>query len=291
MRNGGYMNVLFCTDGSKISYNSIVNFSYWVKDFNLDILSVIDWSCLPDSIPIENTEFASQCSTSANVVLDYAETYLKEMGLNDLNKVKVCGEAVDTILDLTETGKYDFVVLGSHGKRGIQKWLGSVSQEVASSCNISSYISKSINNRKKVLFAVDNSELSAKVILKSLEFLNLQDKEIYLTTVFEVPDYLFLEGNVDSTWILEIEKKQEQASRLLLNSFEKSFNEKGFEVKDKVITRGVPSQEIINFSNNNDIDLVVTGVRNRKRLSKFLLGSVSKRILEHVKADVLIIHP
>lgn len=285
------MNVLFCTDGSKISYNSIINFSSWVKDFSLDILSVVDWSCLPDSVSIENSEFASQCSTSANVILDYAETYLKEMGLNVAQKIKICGEAVDTILDLVDSGKYDFVVLGSHGKKGIQKWLGSVSQEVASSANISSYISKNINNRKKVLFAVDNSELSAKVVLKSLNFLNLEDKEIYLATVYEVPDYLFLEGNVDSTWILEIEKKQEQASRLLLNSFEKSFIEKGFEVKDKLIFRGVPSQEIINFSNKKDIDLVVTGIRTRKHLSKFLLGSVSKRILENVKSDVLIVHP
>lgn len=285
------MNVLFCTDGSKISYNSIINFSSWVKDFSLDILSVVDWSCLPDSISIENSEFASQCSTSANVILDYAETYLKEMGLNVAQKIKICGEAVDTILDLVDSGKYDFVVLGSHGKKGIQKWLGSVSQEVASSANISSYISKNINNRKKVLFAVDNSELSAKVVLNSLNFLNFEDKEIYLATVYEVPDYLFLEGNVDSTWILEIEKKQEQASRLLLNSFEKSFIEKGFEVKDKLIFRGVPSQEIINFSNKKDIDLVVTGIRTRKHLSKFLLGSVSKRILENVKSDVLIVHP
>lgn len=285
------MNVLFCTDGSKISYNSILNFSSWVKDFSLDILSVVDWSCLPDSISIENSEFATQCSTSANVILDYAETYLKEMGLNVAQKIKICGEAVDTILDLVDSGKYDFVVLGSHGKKGIQKWLGSVSQEVASSANISSYISKNINNRKKVLFAVDNSELSAKVVLNSLNFLNIEDKEIYLATVYEIPDYLFLEGNVDSTWILEIEKKQEQASRLLLNSFEKSFIEKGFEVKDKLIFRGVPSQEIINFSNKKDIDLVVTGIRTRKHLSKFLLGSVSKRILENVKSDVLIVHP
>lgn len=285
------MNVLFCTDGSKISYNSIINFSSWVKDFSLDILSVVDWSCLPDSVSIENSEFASQCSTSANVILDYAETYLKEMGLNVAQKIKICGEAVDTILDLVDSGKYDFVVLGSHGKKGFQKWLGSVSQEVASSANISSYISKNINNRKKVLFAVDNSELSAKVVLNSLNFLNLEDKEIYLATVYEVPDYLFLEGNVDSTWILEIEKKQEQASRLLLNSFEKSFIEKGFQVNDKLIFRGVPSQEIINFSNKEDIDLVVTGIRTRKHLSKFLLGSVSKRILENVKSDVLIVHP
>ena len=148
------MNVLFCTDGSKISYNSIINFSSWVKVFSLDILSVVDWSCLPDSVSIENSEFASQCSTSANVILDNAETYLKEMGLNVAQKIKICGEAVDTILDLVDSGKYDFVVLGSHGKKGIQKWLGSVSQEVASSANISSYISISFLLSLKIELSV-----------------------------------------------------------------------------------------------------------------------------------------
>lgn len=51
--------------------------------------------------------------------------------------------------------------------------------------------------------------------------MNLSDKDIYLTTVYEVPDYLFLEGNLDSNWIIEVEQKQEKAAMLLLNQFEK----------------------------------------------------------------------
>lgn len=284
------MKVLFCTDGSKISYHSIQNFSHWVSDFTVDIICVIDWSFLPDSVSIEDSEFAFQCANSADSILDYTEKLLKENNMNVGKKIKMCGSTVDAILETANKSDYDFVILGSHGKKGIQKWLGSVSQEISSSSEISTYISKDRNNGKKVLFTVDSSELSFNVITKCLDNLNMDGKEIHLLTVYEIPDYLFLEGNLDSNWILEVEKKQEKAALMLLNKFEKLFNDKEWHVHSKAILNGVPAQEIIKYSSKHDIDLVVSGVRDKKHLSRFLLGSVSKRVLEGTKSDVLIVH-
>ena len=61
----------------------------------------------------------------------------------------MCGSTVDCILEACDKKEYDYVVLGSHGKKGIQKWLGSVSQEIASVSKISTYISKEKNYRQK----------------------------------------------------------------------------------------------------------------------------------------------
>ncbi len=283
------MKVLFCTDGSKISYHAIHNFSHWVSNMAVDALCVIDWSFLPDTTTIEGTEFAYQCANSADSILDYAEKFLQENGINVVKKIKMCGSTIDAILDILDSDDYDFVVMGSHGKKGIQKWLGSVSQEIASVAKISTFISKDKNERTKVLFTVDNTELSNKVVAKSIDTLNLKDKEIHLATVYEIPDYLFLEGSLDSNWMLEIERKQEKASLLLLSKFEKMFSENGLTVSSKVILNGVPAQELIKYAHKENIDLVVSGTRDKKYLSKFILGSVSKRVLENVKSDVLII--
>ena len=285
------MRVLFCTDGSKISYHAIQNFYHWMKDFTVDILCAIDWSFLPDSVAVEDSDFATYCTNSADSILDYSEKFLSEYGLNVDEKIKMCGSTVDCILETCDKKEYDYVVLGSHGKKGIQKWLGSVSQEIASVSKISTYISKEKNYRQKVLFTVDSSDISPVVINKSLETLNLQDKEIYLSTVYEIPDYLFLEGNIDSNWILEGEKKQETASMILLNDYEQKFNEKGLNVNNKIVLSGNPAHEIIKYITKEDIDLAVCGIRDRKHLSKFLLNSVSKRILESVKSDVMIVRP
>ncbi len=285
------MNVLFCTDGSKISYHAIQNFNHWIKNCDVDILCAADWSFMPDSVAIEDSDFITYCTNSADSILDYSEKYLKELGLNVVDKIKMCGSTIDSILEALNKKDYCYVVLGSHGKKGIQKWLGSVSQEIASIANVSTYISKEKNYRQKVLFAVDSSEVSKNALKDSIEHLDLSDKEIYLVTVFENPDYLFLEGNIDSSWVLDIEKKQESYALMLLSEFESLFKQRGYTVNSKVVLSGNPSSELIKFLAKEDIDLAVCGIRDRKKLSKFLLSSVSKRVLENTKADVLIVRP
>lgn len=283
------MKILFCTDGSKISYHSIRNFSRWFKDFTVDILCVIDLSFLPDTISVESSGFSKHCANSADSILDYTEKLLQEFDIKTGEKLKMCGSTVDSILETINAQNYDYVVLGSHGKKGIQKWLGSVSQEVSAVSKISTYISKELNEAKKVLFAIDSFDVTPKVVSKCIQELNFQDKEIYLATVYEIPDYLFLEGNLDSNWIIEVEQKQEKAAMLLLNQFEKMFTDSNLEVKDKIILRGTAAQEVIKYASNNQIDLIVSGSRDKKGLSKIFLGSVSKRILENTKSDSLIV--
>jgi len=283
-----FMKILFCTDGSNISFNAIKNFSAWCKEAVVDILCVIDWSFLPDSVTVENSDFAVQCTNSADSILNSVETKLCEYGITSGEKIKLCGSVVDSILEVCEKSKYDYIVLGSHGKKGMQKWLGSVSQEIAGSVGIPVYISKEANERKNVLFAVDSSEITDLVIDKAVSSFNFVDKNIHLITVYETPDYLFLEGNIDSDWILDVQKKQETSSYLLLNRFERVFQSHGYEVAQKEILQGTPAAEIIKYSKQKNIDLVICGNKNHKRISKFLLGSVSLRVLENVESDVLI---
>lgn len=283
------MRVLFCTDGSNISYHAIQNFAEWAKDFTVDIICAIDWSYIPDTVVVEDSDFVAYCKNSAESILEYSEKFLSELGLNIGDKIKMCGGAVDCILETLNSREYDYVVLGSHGKKGIQKWLGSVSQEIASISPVSAYVSKEKNYRQRILFAVDSSDICPQVVKSTLDMFNLKDKEIYLATVFEIPDYLFLEGNVDSSWILDIEKKQLNSANFLLNKFESIFKDYDLTLKNKVILQGNPSSELIKYLAKESIDLIVCGIRERKNIAKFLLSSVSKRVLESTKSDVLIV--
>ena len=104
-----------------------------------------------------------------------------------------------------------------------------------------------------------------------------------------MPDFLFLKGNVDSNWMLDIQNKQEVSSMLLLNDIETLFKDKNFDIAKKTITQGIPATEILKYATVNDIDLIVCGNKNYKKISKFLLGSVSLRVLENTDSDVLII--
>ena len=137
------MKALFCTDGSKISFDALANFSNWTnKDIETDVVCVIDWSYLPDSAVIEDSGFVKSCKNIADSIIDYSEQYITDLGLKFGKKIKHCGTAVESILETLDENAYDIVILGSNGKKGIQKWLGSVSREVLNASKNPTFISK-----------------------------------------------------------------------------------------------------------------------------------------------------
>lgn len=75
------MKVLFCTDGSKISFNALRNFSGWDKEAVIDVICVIDWSFLPDEVSVEEDGFANSCANVADSILDYAQNEIEKHNL------------------------------------------------------------------------------------------------------------------------------------------------------------------------------------------------------------------
>lgn len=283
------MKILFCTDGSKISFNALKNIAYWIKQATIDTICVIDWNILPAEITIDEEKFFFSCANVADTILDYAEEEIKNLGLQLGNRIKNCGSAIESILEQSEKEKYDLILMGSHGKKGIQKWLGSVSQEIINSSKISDYIAKKENNKKKVLFTTDGTECSLSVIGEIISDIELSDKEVHICMVNEDPNLLFLEGTLDTNWLLDIQKQQYMYASNAIESIKKIIESRGIEVNQSTILTGIPAQEIINYAKNNEIDLIILGSRNKSKMDRFLMGSVSKRILENVVSDIWLV--
>lgn len=283
------MKILFCTDGSKISFNALKNIAYWIKQATIDTICVIDWNILPAEITIDEENFSFSCANVADTILDYAEEEIKNLGLQLGNRIKNCGSAIESILEQSEKEKYDLILMGSHGKKGIQKWLGSVSQEIINSSKISDYIAKKENNKKKVLFTTDGTECSLSVIGEIISDIELSDKEVHICMVNEDPNLLFLEGTLDTNWLLDIQKQQYVYASNAIESIKKIIESRGIEVNQSTILTGIPAQEIINYAKNNEIDLIILGSRNKSKIDRFLMGSVSKRILENVVSDIWLV--
>jgi nucleotide-binding universal stress UspA family protein len=58
---------------------------------------------------------------------------------------------------------------------------------------------------------------------------------------------------------------------------------------ESVIIEGNPANEIIDFAENNDIDLIVMGTHEKTELQRFLVGSVAENVIRHSRKAVLII--
>lgn len=279
------MHVLFCTDGSKISFNALHNFAKWTKGAIVDVICVIDWTFLPDEVSIEADGFANSCASVADNILDFAEKEVAKTNLILGQRIKRCGEAVDSILEQLEKEKYDIVLMGSHGKKGIQRWLGSVSRDVVNNVSVSSYVTKYENRCKRILFATDGTDNSNKAVNEAIKNLNLNEKEIYICVVTENPSLLFLEGTLDSHWLLELEQQQEKYADKIIKDVRNKLEEYSLPVKRDAVVMGIPAEKIIDYARDEAIDLIVMGTREKAKIR----GSVSKRVLENTTADVFVV--
>ena len=283
------MKVLFCTDGSKISYDAIENFSKWTtSETTVDAICIIDWSVLPEEVIIEETGFVNSCRNVADSILEHAEKVITSLDLTAGKKIKLCGAAVESILDQAEKEEYDLIIMGSHGKKGIQRWLGSVSREVLDAADLPVYISKNKNLSNKILFTTDGSETSYTVTEQAIKTLNLSGKEVYLCTVTENPDLLFLEGTLDSNWMMAIRTQQEIYSEHAVKKILELFERYNIEVKQSRILEGTPAKSIIGYAEEISADLIVLGSGRKTKMQNFLLDSVSKRVVEHTKSDTIV---
>lgn len=283
------MKVLFCTDGSKISYDAIENFSKWTtSETTVDAICIIDWSFLPEEVIIEETGFVNSCRNVADSILEHAEKVITNLDLTAGKKIKLCGAAVESILDQAEKEEYDLIIMGSHGKKGIQRWLGSVSREVLDAADLPVYISKNKNLSNKILFTTDGSETSYTVTEQAIKTLNLSGKEVYLCTVTENPDLLFLEGTLDSNWMMAIRTQQEIYSEHAVKKILELFERYNIEVKQSRILEGTPAKSIIGYAEEISADLIVLGSGRKTKMQNFLLDSVSKRVVEHTKSDTIV---
>lgn len=280
------MKILFCTDGSKISFNSLKNISHWIKNAVIDTICVIDWTFLPDEITVEGENFTYTCANIADTVLDYAQEQIKSLGFECGIRIKNCGSAIESILEQADKQNYNLILMGSHGKKGVQKWLGSVSQEIINSSKKSCYITKEENKCKKLLITTDGTQCSHEIIKEIMPGLALDDKEIHIIMVNDDPDFLFLDGTLDTEWYLDIQKQQEIYAAKAIRDIKNILAEYKIEAQKSAILTGNTTQEIINYVRQNEIDLIVMGSRNKSRLDRFLTGSVSKRVLENVVSDI-----
>lgn len=283
------MKALFCTDGSKTSFNSIYNFSKWSKREIIDAICVIDWNFLPEDVDVEQSNFNISCSNLADNILEYTKNELKKSGLNLGKTIKMCGGVSDLIIEELESGEYDIALLGSHGKKGLQKWLGSVSYDLLSNSPVTTYISKHRNRAQKVLLAIGDKNNSAEHFKSELQKLNLKDKEIHICIVNENPNLLFLEGTLDSNWYIKIEQEQKRYAYHIIKGLEDIL--KGMELKStkSAILTGIPAQEIINYATENEIDLIILDGKSEEKKSKLFSNQTVKRVSDNVSSDILVI--
>ncbi len=181
----------------------------------------------------------------------------------------------------------DLVIMGTHGRRGLNRLLtGSVAQEVVHHSPVPVLTTRAAKGGSsiphKMLAAVDFSETSLVAVDWAANLAEGVDGEVTLLHVFEpltYPDFYVLESPIED---------REDIKDHCLDSLSAIANERLAKVPSTVaVIHGHVAQSISSYAHDNDHDLVVLATNGLSGLSHAVLGSVAERTVRLSMVPVL----
>ncbi len=141
---------------------------------------------------------------------------------------------------------------------------------------------------KKILVPTDFSDISVQAFPYAENLAIDYGAEIHLVHVLEKNPPAMIIRSIDLTTEKALEKIESDAQEALLELKNKFSN--NVYVKC-VFLKGNDFEEIVNYSNENDIDLIVIATHGRTGLLHTLLGSVAEKVIRFARCPVLVITP
>lgn len=162
---------------------------------------------------------------------------------------------------------------------------------------------------KRILYATDLSEYAKKAFSYAVSLARHYNATITIIhTVIDNPDIYsgvlsyvgadkweaIKKQHMDEARESLIGKKRsgvpiQQVLDIFCEDAKSHFQEQPFETDQVVVTRGNPVEEILKYSRENDIDIIVMGSRGQGGLVDAMIGSTSLRVIRRSKKPVLLV--
>ena len=136
---------------------------------------------------------------------------------------------------------------------------------------------------KKILVAHDGSKASEKALKKALAIAETFNSSVTIISV--IPElYLTELMEMDRTRIVETLTEE---TKDMMEKIKKA--PKKVKALKTIIRQGNPAEEILEAAAKMKADVIVTGSHGRHGAQRFLLGSVSSKVVDHAECDVLVV--
>jgi nucleotide-binding universal stress UspA family protein len=225
-------------------------------------------------------------------VEDDLRAFVEPAGSNPPPEVVVReGDPADEILAEATASGANLVVLGTHGKRGFERWmLGSVTERVArrAPCSVLGVPAAGAATPTRVLCGLDLSESSALTLEQAAKVAEAMSAG--LTVLYVADGSHWYEPGPSSGIDIEAERVAvTKFAREKLGELVASHVPKGLAV-DIQVAFGRPPREIERLAAEG-ADLVVLGPSSSHGVDRFFFGSTAQHVLRAGVGPVLLVRP
>jgi len=280
------MNIVLAVDGSKYSRWA----THWVHELPLVRLGritavhVVNVAALRAPFMVQPRIIG--CEVFLQAEAKRLETKAKRVAtstrkllswLRDRVRVMIKKGAVAPTVLNQATGRGTLIVLGQRGLSNLDRFfLGSVSTQVSLHARCSVLVVKGpARPVRRVLLAVDGSKSSDQALQFLLKHMSpTSNGRIEVQVLQVLPPFAYT--------------KEAMACVARTTRYAHKLETAGYIVKD-TIRAGDPAEEIIKAATSFHADLLVVGAKGLGAVGRFLLGSVSSKLIRHSPSSILVV--
>jgi nucleotide-binding universal stress UspA family protein len=214
----------------------------------------------------------------------------------------LAGKPVDEILHHATEAHVDLIIMASRLSGGGPWPLGTVAAKVLRATDIPVLLVRTPARGKdalerrmlmrRVLVPLDGSRLGEGAVSHVETLAGSLGAEVVLLHIVDPLIVQPMYGPLLSypLPVPEGEEAMRAEAKAYLSGVEKTLSEKGLETTGEVLF-GSPADQIIDFAERNDIDLIALSTHGRSGIGRWVFGSVTDKVLHAGDTAVLVIRP
>jgi nucleotide-binding universal stress UspA family protein len=284
--------ILFPTDGSDgaaFAFDHVLDLAAR-HDATVHVLNVAD-TTQNGLLEIRGNDVDALEQEGDRIVREAAEQADKQ-GVDTVTDV-VRGEPYREIVDYAERHGLELVVMPTHGRRGLERFLlGSTSERVVRRADVPVLTMRPDDDvtishpYQNVLVPTDGSNCANQALAIGVDVADAEDATLHLLSVIAVTTL-----GADARPDIRMEMLEESAHELL-DEAAAFADDAGVDVASTTVEYG-PSihQAILTYIDDHDIDLVVVGTHGRTGFDRYVLGSVTEYLVRTSPIPVLTVRP
>ncbi|SIR76173.1 universal stress protein [Natronorubrum thiooxidans] len=291
----GIDSVLLPTDGSDRALTGAKRGTELAAATGADIhvLSVVDTSeteTISSLLGSDGDENLAASEAEAETAVEAVATMVRETAPElEVTTTTDRGTPFRVIERYVDTAGIDVIAMGTKGRTGLKRvTLGSVTENVLrTGCAPvlavppeATDTSLSPTRTDRILLPTDGSEGAAVAVEWGIDLATVFDAMVH--TLYSADTSRFLA----STEPDEILPKLEEAGKHALETVRERARAEGVSVTGAVAS-GPPARVILDYADNNEIDLLVIGTHGRSGVARHLIGSVAENVVRNTTVPVV----
>ncbi|KYH25014.1 universal stress protein [Halalkalicoccus paucihalophilus] len=282
-----YENILLPFDGSERAAEALhhaAEIAHWANA-TIHILFVADTT--RDSVTVVENQVVDALVQEGEDIVENAEQTLHTLG-SDYKSDVVQGNPAPTIVEYAERYDHDLIVMPTHGRRGVSRYLlGSVTEEVIRLASVPVLTARMQPDEQlafpyeNILIPTDGSAGGARAAEYGLSLAAALDATVHgLSIVDERSLGLDVRSSVSG-------QDREQTATDAVEDVVLEAETYGVTNTVRHIEHGTPVQKILDTIDSNDIDAVVMGTTGKRGTDRILLGSVAEKTVRSAPVPVI----